>query len=271
MEFRKIDESKFQCLLLEEDLEENNISLDDFFRNDTEKIHSLLDVIMQEARKSIGVVMDKGVMSLQLAPQPNKSILLTISSGADDFSDMLKQAGERASQIVSSFSPDENKDSDIIKNSSKENLSAMPFDIFNTENSENKNNSGSLSQNGSIKQGTESNKSNSNSVNNNVIKAAVLVFEFDSIEDIEEFCVVCPKTWGISNSIYKDCNGEGWFLILEKGRCSDLKYKLYTELLIEYARFVSSSKEKISYIHEHCEAYIEKNAINKVKKYCGQA
>ena len=39
MEFKKIDDKKFQCLLFEEDLEENNISLDDFFRNDTEKIH----------------------------------------------------------------------------------------------------------------------------------------------------------------------------------------------------------------------------------------
>ena len=35
MEFKKIDANKFQCLLFEEDLEDNNITLDDFFRNDT--------------------------------------------------------------------------------------------------------------------------------------------------------------------------------------------------------------------------------------------
>lgn len=46
MEFKKINEDKFQCLLYEEDLEYNNITLDDFFRNDTEKIHNLLEVIM---------------------------------------------------------------------------------------------------------------------------------------------------------------------------------------------------------------------------------
>jgi len=34
------------CRLDEEDLEDNNISLDDFFKNDTDKIHSLLEVIM---------------------------------------------------------------------------------------------------------------------------------------------------------------------------------------------------------------------------------
>ena len=30
MEFKKIDDNKFQCLLFEEDLEDNNITLDDF-------------------------------------------------------------------------------------------------------------------------------------------------------------------------------------------------------------------------------------------------
>ena len=53
MEFKKIDDNKFQCLLFEEDLEDNNITLDDFFRNDTDKIHSLLEVVMEEASKSI--------------------------------------------------------------------------------------------------------------------------------------------------------------------------------------------------------------------------
>lgn len=255
MKFKKIDESKFQCLLMEEDLEENNISLDDFFRNDTNKIHSLLDVIMQEAQKSIGVVMDKGVMSLQLAPQPNKSLLLTISTGTEDFNDMLKQAGERASQVVSALMPD--SDSNIIKNGSDENMSAVPFEAAKDIESESE-------KNGTANSGKKNKQ-------NNVIKAATLVFEFESIEDIEEFCMICPKTWGINNSLYKDCRSTKLFLILEKGRCSNVKYKYYTELLIEYAKFIASGNQKVCYIHEHCEPYILKNAINTIKKYCEYA
>ena len=52
MEFKKINDRRFQCRLDEEDLEDNNISLDDFFKNDTDKIHSLLEVIMEEAEKN---------------------------------------------------------------------------------------------------------------------------------------------------------------------------------------------------------------------------
>ena len=37
MEFKKIDDKKFQCRVFEGELEGNNISLDDFVRRDTEK------------------------------------------------------------------------------------------------------------------------------------------------------------------------------------------------------------------------------------------
>ena len=65
MEFKKIDDKKFQCLLFEEDLEENNISLDDFFRNDTEKIHALMSIYKKVYRYVFLFVL---VVGLALAP-----------------------------------------------------------------------------------------------------------------------------------------------------------------------------------------------------------
>ena len=60
---KKINDRRFQCRLDEEDLEDNNISLDDFFKNDTDKIHSLLEVIMEEAEKNIGVTLRGGYVT----------------------------------------------------------------------------------------------------------------------------------------------------------------------------------------------------------------
>lgn len=99
MEFKKIGDRKFQCRLNAEDLEDNNISLDDFFNNDAEKIHDLLEIIMEEAQKNIGVTLNGDVMSLQLAPLPDHSILLTVSSGKDDFGSMLKRVGENFDKL----------------------------------------------------------------------------------------------------------------------------------------------------------------------------
>ena len=43
------------------------------------------------------------------------------------------------------------------------------------------------------------------------------MFKFASIENVEEFCMNCPKTWGIINSVYQDKADGSVYLILEKG------------------------------------------------------
>ncbi len=252
MEFKKIDDSKFQCILYEEDLQDNNISLDDFFKNDTDKIHDLLDVVMEEAEKSIGVTMNGGVMSLQLAPQPNHSILLTISSGKDNFGRMLKQAGEQAIQAMESMG----------NNSiSKEDFEELAGNILGRKwnDDENTKNTSKKSAN-----------NNKEELQSNFIKANIAVFRLNSIENVEEFCIHCPKTWGINNSIYRDRTDNSIYLILEKGRSSEEKYKVFTNMLMEYAEFDSSKSERVAYIKEHFEVYIKANAINTIKKYCAE-
>lgn len=250
MEFKKIDDTKFQCILYEEDLEDNNISLDDFFKNDTDKIHDLLDVVMEEAEKSIGITMNGGVMSLQLAPQPNHSILLTISSGKDNFGRMLKQAGEQAMQAIESMG------SNSI---SKEDFEELTDNIL-----------GRKWNDTSDKKSTSKNSGNNNQdeLQSNFIKANISVFKFASIENVEEFCMNCPKTWGIINSVYQDKADGSVYLILEKGRSSESKYKVFANMLMEYAEFDSSKSERVAYIKEHFEVYIKANAINTIKKYC---
>lgn len=244
MEFKKLDENKFQCLLEKEDLDENNISLDDFFKNDTAKIHGLLDVVMEEAQKNIDIVMDGGVVSMQLAPQPNQSILLTISSAKDDFGEMLRQAGERASRALLSNSQKGKNESNVIKNP-KEGLAAAPFKNLD-----------------------ESDK-DKNAVSDNVVKAGVFVFKFDSLDDVEDFCMQSPRTWGIQNELYKDGNTCQYYLVLRKGRCAEQKYKNISMLLMEYAACEASSDLRALWLEEHCQKLIAGNAINTIKKYCG--
>lgn len=251
MEFKRIDDTKFQCLLYEEDLEDNNISLDDFFRNDTDKIHGLLDVILEEAQKNIGVIFNGGVMSLQLAPQPNHSILLTISSGHDEFSDMIKQAGQRAAQLMSSFKQEE---SNIIKREDvDDSVKAAPFvpvdKMKNISKSEQKNDTSS------------NKKATANNEN------AVIIYKFISMQEAEEFALHCPKTWGVKNSLYKDEAGS-CYLVLERTRCAEDKFQYICDLLTEYSEYISSKKETTAYIKEHYSLMIENNAINIMKKYC---
>ncbi|MDO5382669.1 MAG: adaptor protein MecA [Eubacteriales bacterium] len=279
MEIRKIDDNKFQCLLYEEDLEENNITLDDFFKNDTRKIHSLLDVIMEEAEKSIGIVLDGGVMSLQLAPQPDHSILLTISSGQEDFTNMLKQAGERAAKAITSSGHFKENRSNVIKNAGEMSKPAefSPFDRISELFGDNttKDNGENVKDNKS-KIGETSSESDYTSVKvpsknkaDSIVKAGYAIFKMDSYDDFEEFCALVSKTWGIGNSLYKNTDKECLYLVIEKGKCAEGKYRAVLNLLMEYGEFDSAKEERLSWIKEHCRCIIPANAINKVKKYQG--
>lgn len=259
MEFKKINEDKFQCLLYEEDLEYNNITLDDFFRNDTEKIHNLLEVIMDEAHKNIGVELGGGVMSLQLAPQPDHSILLTVSSGKEDFGNMLKQAGERAAKALGDRSKSE---SNVIKNGG-EDIKAPEFAAFDKLKDIFDQMKDIPEAEKFIKEAKKA-KDNKPKVSD-VVTVGYGVYILDSFEDFEDMCMVCPKVWGVANGIYKKDNR--YYLVLEKGRCARERYNSICNVISEYARLDSEKEQRVIWVKENCEAVIKANAISKVKKY----
>lgn len=247
MEFKRIDDTKFQCLLDEDDLEDNNISLDDFFRNDTKKIHGLLDVILEEAQKSIGIMMDGGVMSLQLAPQPNHTILLTISSGHDEFSDMIRNAGKMMTDRILSDIHDAGSNV-IKKEDAGDAIKSAPFVPVEKLEEQIKN---------KLKKTAKQQESQ-----------MIAIYRFASMQAVEEFAQNCPKTWGLKNSLYKHKEQACFYYIVERTRCAQEKYQYICDLLTEYGGYVSSKKETAAYIMEHCEILIENNAVNIMKKYC---
>jgi len=101
MKFRKISDSKFQCILYQEDMKNFNITLEDFLHSDPAKIHDLLETVVEEAYEQIGVDVAGNVMSLQLVPQPNHTILLTVSAKQEEsLPDFLKPMAEEAGALL---------------------------------------------------------------------------------------------------------------------------------------------------------------------------
>ncbi len=253
MEFKKIDDTKFQCFLNEEDLEDNNISLDDFFRNDTDKIHNLLDVIMQEAEKSIGVILSSRVMSLQLTPQPDHSLMLTISSGQDDFGEMLKQAGERASQAISALKGNNReKYNNVIKKNDEKAKTSIKASEFKPVAKEVPAVSFAVDTEG------------------NPVGTERAICHMPDLDTFEIFCKNAPKTWGIKNKLYKDLADGSFYLCLERGRSSRARFEQFVNGLMEYGRFVPCSLNRLTYMDEHFKIFIPDNAVNSVKKYCNE-
>lgn len=113
MKFKKISDNKFQCILYKEDMKNYNISIEDFMHNDAAKIHELLDIVIEEAYEQIGIDMDGSVMSLQLVPQPNQSLLLTVSGRKEEGGMGLMENG--ANEITSFLNDMVREDEQIEK------------------------------------------------------------------------------------------------------------------------------------------------------------
>jgi len=272
MEFKRIDENKFQCRLLKEDLEDNNITLDDFFRNDTTKIHNLVDVIMEEAKESIGIDLDGNVMSLQLAPQPDHSIVLTISAGRDDFNSMLKQAGTDIAKriedkldkvykgIENTQTPDFKDFSEDVNDESNEDDNKELEDLEDLDDKEIAN----VDETKVEKSEIEKNNKKSNKPFKNR-KFVTGIFVFDSLDNLEEMCNRINKTWGVINSLYK--NDGKYYLIVEKGKCNSEKYANLLNVIIEHGKIYGAGKERVAFVEEHFTPFIKDNAINRIKRY----
>ena len=110
-------------------------------------------------------------------------------------------------------------------------------------------------------------RSDAKKTGSNVLKAGTGVFRLQSFNDFEEMCAVSARTWGITNALYKDETDNTYYFVLQKGRCSEEKYRSLLNLLMEYGEFDSSKQERAAFVKEHFSVVINNNAINVVKKY----
>ena len=189
----------------------------------------------------------------------NLPFLLTVSSGKEDFGNMLKQAGERAAKALGDRSKSE---SNVIKNGG-EDLKAPEFAAFDKLKDIFDQMKDIPEAEKFIKEAKKA-KDNKPKVSD-VVTVGYGVYILDSFEDFEDMCMVCPKVWGVANGIYKKDNR--YYLVLEKGRCARERYNSICNVISEYARLDSEKEQRVIWVKENCEAVIKANAISKVKKY----
>ena len=214
MKFKKIDDTKLQCILYQEDMFNYNITMEDFMGNDPAKIHELLDIVIEEAYQQIGVDMDGTVMSLQLVPQPNQSLLLTISGSRGNDTGHHSHSIESFSAAFGVADNKEKQDMDIVKQ-------AMDLAIM---------------------------------------------FKFQNMEDVEDFCMTAPARRGLDSALYKGEDGS-YYMLIERTTLSEARFISFITNILEYSELYSSGTAAVAAVREHCDVLVGKNAINTVKRY----
>ncbi|MBD5136164.1 MAG: adaptor protein MecA [Lachnospiraceae bacterium] len=108
MVFKRIGKDTVRCILTEQDMVENGLEIEDFFK-DKDKVHDFLENIVEQAREEVGYEMKSGMLAMQVMPLPNKGLAITFSENADNsFNSVLEQIKEiTGDAIISSEEPDD--------------------------------------------------------------------------------------------------------------------------------------------------------------------
>ena len=86
------------------------------------------------------------------------------------------------------------------------------------------------------------------------------------MEDVESFCLVTPRTRGLTSSLYKGEDGF-YYMLIERTNLSENKFISFITNILEYSELYSSGTSAVAGIKEHSDLLIEKNAVNTMKKY----
>lgn len=116
MVFKRIGKDTVRCILTEQDMVENGLEIEDFFK-DKDKVHDFLENIVEQAREEVGYEMKSGMLAMQVMPLPNKGLAITFSENADNsFNSVLEQIKEiTGDSIVSSEEPEDIKTDKKVK------------------------------------------------------------------------------------------------------------------------------------------------------------
>lgn len=97
MQIDKINDDSFKCILSKEDLEDRDLSLDDFVKN-SDKVQELIHEVMEIAHEEFGFVANNDSVALRLMPLPDGQLKLVFTGSPESylgsfFSELFKASG----------------------------------------------------------------------------------------------------------------------------------------------------------------------------------
>ncbi|MCR5742516.1 MAG: adaptor protein MecA [Lachnospiraceae bacterium] len=254
MEFRKIDNNSFECKLTKEDLEEFDISLEDFMKN-REKVSEFLHKLVEIGGDEIDFEPEEGgVMTMQISPLPNDGLRLVLSNklvpDTNDLVNMLKQIVGATAEISGAENIAGHMAAGAGNKSNPDAYMAEVDKLFSELSDDNKGDK--KSQNKKFKTSDGFNKPR--------------MYSFGSFKAVEEFVsnINVENTFK-SKLMYESASGV-YYLVVERGRLDKLAYARLCEGLLEYGEYVTDKPAKISLITEHSKVIFATQAVKALRE-----
>lgn len=248
MEFIRVNDHMIKCLISEEDMDQYDVSIEDFFTR-TENAMEFLHEIVKQAEVEVDYKPEGPLTSLQIAPIQDNGIAIFLTEKPQiDLKTILQSLKKGAGIEIPN---------DIMEK--VEHSSPKEQAEFFSKFMEN------------IHKEVEKNMTAGNSVEPRKKvpqKAGNLerkIFAFDSAADVLRYAEAVEMPGDIASSLYKDEDHGTYYLIVDR---KDVSVETLAGVYLtayEYGHFVSERIEHARFIMEHCDCVIEDNAIQKMK------
>lgn len=273
MKFNRVDDTRVECIISEEDLEEYGIGLQDLLTKKKEAMDFLRDIVEKAEEEVDYKPMDGLVMPMQVTVTPDKCISITLSEDPDGtIQDLLEKlthdAGihfpknfleelgdapeqeriERINQYLQHIHEVEDEKQNIAKKA------------YSDKKIERRNNNERLSQ-------IREKKRKRKSFALDRLESAGFVFAFANMADIIKFAHMVKGRIKMQTSLYKNPKNDLYYLHFEKGTDSVAHFASVFTMVYEFGTYVTSNPIYIANVEESYETIIKSNAVDTLRSF----
>ncbi len=259
MEFKRISDDSFKCIIDESDMAEFDLGVVDFMNN-SGNMQEFLHSIVERASDEVGYKPSDGMIAMQVIALPKNRYSIVVSSGEKNKISQLNDMDMIEDMLDSQLSEDE---ADAVLDKLKAFGIGSKSAEKKLEKLHNDEKSRADSANSAIKTGKDD-ASKTGSVIENM--PDILNYGFRNLDDLLFFASTLPsdikRTPKIS--LYKDTQkkfGYEYVMICPKGSVSKVNYGRVCVLASDYGTFISSNSLMKNYLEEHCEKIISEVAL----------
>ncbi len=251
VKFRRIDENTIRCIITEEDMQEYNVEINDFFR-DRQKVNEFLHAVVERAAEEIGYEVQHGMLSMQLVPLPKNQLAITFSDKPEvGLKDMLEQVKNHLGDLGELLPTDlMDQMPELSEDEANEIFESLMEECDKLQDSED----------------FVSEKSKKPAVKLETSQIFA-VMEFPSLKDVEKYVTTISYHGAIRSDLYKETDGT-YSLVIEKARMAINKYTSLCEAAKEYCTKIDYNPARVNFLKEHALCMIEKKAFKVLQGIC---
>ncbi len=278
MKFTRVNKDTVNCIITEDDMDEQGLKLEDLFQKSKEAMDFLHEV-MEKAVEEVDYKPTGDFTPMQITVLPDHSISLTLSENLEGaFADMLKNLTEKAGlRLPKNFLeelgdiPEEEripKLSEYLQNLKDftNSVKDMAMKVNKETGEDNTDNSIPVKGGKGVRRTQIEENKDDNGSELDRLKFKSFVFEFDSLRTVISLCNQISQSVFMSSALYKNSGTGKYYMLFERNEENAKVFASVFSICYEYGKFVTTKDMVILHMDENFDCIMRERAIESLRE-----